>query len=78
MPKVECLYCKTPEEPDQISNFSAFAGLQSPCCVTCFESFDHTVKTEIELITKSLLKRAERLQKEEADDPKEELGIPND
>ena len=63
-PKIPCAVCGTEVTAGEISNFSSFGGLPSPCCVICFEMNDYRIKDLEELKIKSLVKR---MQMEEAE-----------
>ncbi len=56
-PKIPCAVCETEVTAGEISNFSSFGGLPSPCCVICFEINDYRTKDLQELKIKSLAKR---------------------
>lgn len=61
---MECQVCKTEIEQREVSRFSAFGGLPSPCCKICFEVNDYSIKSIQELQIKSVVKRAEMTEEE--------------
>lgn len=61
---MECRVCKTEITYEEVSQYAAYGGLPSPCCVICFEVNDFRIKSLEELQVKSLLKRAENTEKE--------------
>jgi hypothetical protein len=60
---MKCVVCLTSIEQEEVSQFSAYGGLPSPCCKICFEVNDFRIKSQEELAGKSLLRRAQMLDK---------------
>jgi len=59
---MECVVCKTKIEQEEVSQYAAYGGLPSPCCKTCFEVNDYSIKSIEELQIKSLIRRANDLE----------------
>jgi len=55
---MECRVCKTEIEQEEVSQYASYGGLPSPCCKTCFEVNDYSIKSIEELQIKSLIRRA--------------------
>ncbi len=66
--KLTCLVCGTPVPPDEISQFSQYSGLPSPTCIICCETMNSSIKSQEELVGKSLLRRIEKLKQKEANE----------
>ncbi len=46
---MECVVCKVNIEQSEVSQYAAYGGLPSPCCKTCFEVNDYSIKSLQEL-----------------------------
>ncbi|MGA0556518.1 hypothetical protein ACO2Q8_07705 [Larkinella sp. VNQ87] len=58
---MKCSVCLTEISNEEVSQFAAYGGLPSPCCITCFEANDFNVQSLEQLAAKSLLKRVESI-----------------
>ncbi len=63
--KIYCVICKIGKEQNEISQYAAYGGLPSPCCHTCFEVNDYTIKSLGELMVKSLIRQSENILNDE-------------
>ena len=61
---MRCIVCYTEIEQEEVSPFAAYGGLPSPCCKTCFEVNDYSIKSIEELQIKSLIRRDEDSKKD--------------
>jgi len=64
--KIYCVICKIGKEQNEISQYAAYGGLPSPCCTTCIEVNDYTIKSLNELMIKSLIRHSEDKQKDKS------------
>lgn len=62
MEKITCVVCGTQVERSEISQYSAYGGLPSPCCKICFQVNDYSINSIEELTAKSLQRRYEMIQ----------------
>jgi hypothetical protein len=66
---MECVICQVSITNEEVSQFAAYGGLPSPCCNTCFQVNDYSIKSIQELKIKSLMRRMQ--DKEKANDVSE-------
>lgn len=59
---MKCLVCGIKIEQEEVSQYAAYGGLPSPCCKTCFNVNDYSIKSIEELQIKSLIRRANDLE----------------
>jgi hypothetical protein len=60
---MECVICQTSITNEEVSQFAAYGGLPSPCCTTCFQVNDYSIKSIEELKIKSLMRRMQDEEK---------------
>jgi hypothetical protein len=54
---MKCVICQFNIGAEGPSQFAAFGGLPSPCCINCFEANDYTCKTTDDVRFKSIARR---------------------
>jgi len=57
--EIKCVICGSIIGKEGASQYAAFGGLPSPCCVVCFEVFDYSITSLAQLAVRSIRRREE-------------------